>query len=43
VLCVTALGDSVAKAQQQAYQGVNAIQWEDVYFRTDIGHKAINR
>lgn len=43
VLCVTALGDTVAEAQERAYQGVSAIQWEDVYYRTDIGHKAINR
>ncbi|MDN3648502.1 phosphoribosylamine--glycine ligase [Reinekea marina] len=43
VLCVTALGDTVADAQAKAYQGVNTIQWDNVYFRTDIGHKAINR
>ncbi|MEJ2043527.1 MAG: phosphoribosylamine--glycine ligase [Reinekea sp.] len=43
VLCVTALGDTVKEAQAQAYQGVNAIKWDSVYYRTDIGHKAINR
>ncbi|MBU2864902.1 phosphoribosylamine--glycine ligase [Reinekea forsetii] len=43
VLCVTALGETVAEAQAKAYQGVNTIQWDNVYFRTDIGHKAINR
>ncbi|MFQ3228793.1 phosphoribosylamine--glycine ligase [Reinekea sp.] len=43
VLCVTALGNTVAEAQERAYQGVSAIQWDEVYFRTDIGHKAINR
>lgn len=43
VLCVTALGDTVAEAQARAYQGVSAIQWDYAYFRTDIGHKAINR
>jgi phosphoribosylamine--glycine ligase len=43
VLCVTALGDTVAEAQAKAYVGVNAIQWKDVYYRTDIGHKAFNR
>jgi phosphoribosylamine--glycine ligase len=43
VLCVTALGDDVASAQAKAYKGVEAIQWKDVYYRTDIGHKAINR
>ncbi|WP_196157025.1 phosphoribosylamine--glycine ligase [Reinekea sp. G2M2-21] len=43
VLCVTALGDSVAEAQQKAYAGVAEIAWDKVYYRTDIGHKAINR
>lgn len=43
VLCVTALGDSVKEAQQQAYKAVKAIDWKDVYYRTDIGHKAIAR
>lgn len=43
VLCVTALGDDVAQAQKAAYAAVDAIQWDDVYYRTDIGHRAINR
>lgn len=43
VLCATALGDDVAAAQKAAYQLVDRIGWKDVYFRTDIGHKAINR
>lgn len=43
VLCVTALGDDVASAQQKAYEAVDRIQWDDVYYRTDIGHRAINR
>lgn len=43
VLCVTALGDDVAAAQKSAYDAANKIDWSDVYFRTDIGHKAINR
>ncbi len=43
VLCVTALGDTVAEAQHKAYQGVEQIQWQNCYFRTDIGHRAIAR
>jgi phosphoribosylamine--glycine ligase len=43
VLCVTALGDSVSAAQQQAYQGVNAIHWDGVEFRRDIAFRAIAR
>ncbi|MDH5388505.1 MAG: phosphoribosylamine--glycine ligase [Gammaproteobacteria bacterium] len=43
VLCVCALGDSVTDAQAKAYEIVSAISWKDVYFRTDIGHRAIAR
>ena len=43
VLCVCALGDSVADAQAKAYERVEQIHWEDVYYRTDIGHRAIAR
>ena len=43
VLCVTALGDDVADAQQKAYTAVEQVKWQNVYYRTDIGHKAINR
>ncbi|WP_018692453.1 phosphoribosylamine--glycine ligase [Algicola sagamiensis] len=43
VLCATALGDSVKAAQQAAYQLTHSIQWDDVYYRNDIGHRAIAR
>ena len=43
VLCVTALGDSVTEAQRLAYEAVDKISWNDVYVRTDIGHRAIVR
>jgi phosphoribosylamine--glycine ligase len=43
VLCVTALGDSVSAAQQQAYRGVSAIHLEGVEFRRDIAFRAIAR
>ena len=42
VLCVTSLGEDIKTAQQNAYLGVNAISWKDVYYRDDIGFKAIN-
>lgn len=41
VLCACALGDTIAAAQQQAYQLCKQIDWQDVYYRTDIGFKAI--
>ncbi len=43
VLCVCALGDDVAAAQQRAYAAVEKISWNGVYYRRDIGHRAIAR
>lgn len=43
VLCVTALDQGIAAAQRRAYGQVQAIQWQDVYYRTDIGYRAIAR
>ncbi len=43
VLCVVGLGDSVADAAQRAYDSVDKIDWEGVYCRRDIGHRAIAR
>ena len=43
VLCVTALGDNVRAAQARAYQVVDAISWQNVYYRRDIGYRAIER
>ena len=43
VLCVVGLGDSVADARDVAYAQVNGIHWNNVYFRNDIGHRAIAR
>ncbi|WP_153914603.1 phosphoribosylamine--glycine ligase [Shewanella sp. TC10] len=43
VLCATALGNTVTEAQASAYGLVDAIHWDDVYFRTDIAYRAIAR
>lgn len=43
VLCVTALGETVEDAQQSAYQAVVEINWDGMFYRKDIGHRAINR
>ncbi len=43
VLCVVGLGDTVAAAAKQAYEAVDKVDWEDVYCRRDIGHRAIAR
>ncbi|MDM8566312.1 phosphoribosylamine--glycine ligase [Candidatus Halobeggiatoa sp. HSG11] len=41
VLCACALGDTVQEAQTNAYQLVKQISWQDMYYRTDIGYRAI--
>jgi phosphoribosylamine--glycine ligase len=43
VLGVTGRGASVAEAIAKAYEGVAAISWEGVHYRTDIGEKALGR
>ncbi|MDJ0698432.1 MAG: phosphoribosylamine--glycine ligase [Woeseiaceae bacterium] len=43
VLCVVGLGSSVAAAAAEAYAAVDKIDWQDAYFRRDIGHRAIAR
>ncbi len=42
-LCACALGGTVAEAQRKAYEIADKIHWEGVYYRRDIGHKAIER
>jgi phosphoribosylamine--glycine ligase len=43
VLNVTALGDSVSKAQSRAYQAIDRIDWPQGFCRRDIGWRAIAR
>jgi len=43
VLCATALGDGVPEAQQNAYALVATLNWQNVYYRTDIGYRALAR
>ncbi|MFM2320571.1 MAG: phosphoribosylamine--glycine ligase [Pseudomonadota bacterium] len=43
VLAAVGLGKTVTEAQAQAYQLVKAIHWDLMYYRTDIGHRAIAR
>ncbi|MCG8325663.1 MAG: phosphoribosylamine--glycine ligase [Thiotrichales bacterium] len=43
VLCVTALGENITEAHNKAYNAVEQISWDGMFYRTDIGNKAINR
>lgn len=43
VLCVTGLGESVTKAQAAAYQALNKISYDGMFYRKDIGYRAVER
>ncbi len=43
VLCVTGLGNTIKEAIATAYRGVEAIRFEGVHYRKDIGWRALNR
>ena len=43
VLCVTALGDTIAAAQDDCYRAVDRIHWEGMTLRRDIGWRAVAR
>ena len=43
VLCATALGHSVLEAQQKAYELAKQVSWNGMFYRHDIGYRAIAR
>jgi len=43
VLCVTALGDSLKMARTRAYEAVDAIRFDGMQFRRDIGHRGLKK
>jgi len=43
VLCACALGDDIQQAQTLAYDLAKQIYWDGIYYRTDIGFKAIKK
>lgn len=43
VLCATAMGNTVAEAQANAYKLAEQISWEGSFYRKDIGYRAIAR
>jgi phosphoribosylamine--glycine ligase len=42
VLGVTALADTIRRAQQQAYTALAPIQFKGRYFRSDIAHRVLS-
>jgi phosphoribosylamine---glycine ligase len=43
VLCVTGLGSSVTEAQQQVYKALKQINYDGMFYRNDIGYRAVDR
>ena len=41
VLCACGMGNTVAEAQKVAYEIAEKIHWKNIYYRKDIGFKAI--
>ena len=43
VLGVTALGEDISSAQENAYLALSGIRFKKLQFRRDIGHRAVAR
>jgi phosphoribosylamine--glycine ligase len=43
VLGVTASGKDIVEARKNVYGAVEKIDWQDVFYRKDIAHRAVNR
>ncbi|MEE2982676.1 MAG: phosphoribosylamine--glycine ligase [Pseudomonadota bacterium] len=43
VLCVVGLGEKVSDAQAAAYRRVDTIDWQGMFYRRDIGYRAVAR
>ncbi len=43
VLNITAIGNSVKEARDKAYNAIHKIEWENGFYRSDIGWRAIER
>lgn len=43
VLCAVGLGKTVSEAQKTAYELTHSINWRNVYYRDDIGYRAVSR
>ena len=39
----TALGGNISAAQQGAYEAAKRIHWDGVFWRSDIGYRAVAR
>ncbi len=43
VLCAVGLGDTVGDARSRVYRSITGISWDGMFYRRDIGHRALAR
>ena len=43
VVCVASLGEDIMEARTKAYERIGLLDWDGMFFRKDIGHKAVSR
>jgi len=43
VMCITALGESVRSARENAYRAISNIRYNGMFYRQDIGYRAVER
>jgi len=43
VLAVSAAGDTLQEALERAYRAMGEIQFKGIYYRRDIGHRALSK
>ena len=43
VLCATALGNDLKSAQHKAYEVTKQISWPNMFYRSDIGYRALSK
>ncbi len=43
VVCATALGTDIVDARSQVYSEIDTVTWPGVFYRKDIGHRAVTK
>ena len=40
---MASLGEDIMEARTKAYERIDLLDWDGMFFRKDIGHKAVSR
>ena len=43
MLAIMSLGEDILEARKKAYERIDLLDWDGMFFRKDIGHKAVSR